>query len=130
MQQDIKLSSGEQKLEWTLLVILFVFLLVIIAGIISQSRGVNYDYLLTPLFFFSGGLFFLLLGFNGLAKKQLVEKWTPDFLSSWIKAITRLIVPGDHDKKNEAWKISLGLVAISTGFICWITAFYDLYKHL
>ena len=130
MQQDAKLDPKEQKLEWILLILWLFFMLLIIVGIINQSRGINYDYLLTPLFFFSGGLFFFLFGFNGLAKKQLVEKWTPYILSAWIKLITRLFVTRDNDKERNAWKITLGTVAVIAVLICWITAFYDLYKHL
>jgi membrane protein CcdC involved in cytochrome C biogenesis len=129
MQQDVKLNPKEQKLGWILLALFLFLMILIIVGITSQSRGVNYDYLLTPLFFFSGGLFFFFFGFNGLAKKQLVEKWAPYIFSAWIKLIARLFVTRANDKERDAWKITLGIVALIIGLICWITAFYDLYKR-
>ena len=130
MQQSIKLNSKEQKLEWTLLALASVFIILIIVGVISQSRGVNYDYILVPAFFFSGGLFFLLFGLNGIAKGQLIEKWSPFVLTAWTKAIMQIFVMKEKGAQTDVWKITLGLAAVLVGLICIATAINDIYKHL
>jgi membrane protein CcdC involved in cytochrome C biogenesis len=130
MQQDVKLKSKEQKLELVLLSLFLFFIVVIIIGIVNQSRGINQDTILTPSFFFSGGIFFILFGFNGIARGQLIEKWTPWVLGSWIKAMTRLFVKQEDDKEKNAWKISLGITALIAGVVCIATGSYDLYRHI
>ena len=119
----------EQRLEWALLALTLLFVSLIVVGVISQSKGVNYDRVLVPAFFFCGGLFFVLFGLNGIAKGQIVEKWTPYVLSAWIKALTQLFSMGNKNADIQAWKVTLGTVALLVGLFCTKTAISDLYKR-
>ena len=129
MQQDLETNSKAEKLEWALLALFSFAMLLVVIGIISQSQGVNRDTLLVPSFFLSGGLFFVLFGTNGLTNGKLVEKWTPYVLRAWIKGITRLFIASSIDREKDAWKLTLGMIALIVGGGCIATGLYDLYKH-
>ena len=126
-QQVIKLNYKERKLEWTLCAVALFFLLLIICGVINQLRGVNYDSVIVPLFFFSGGIFFILFGLNGFSKGRLIAKWTPFVIAAWIKAITKLFIKRNND--NYTWKISLGVLTVCAGLVCVAIAIFDITKH-
>jgi hypothetical protein len=129
IQQDIRLTTKEQQLEWALLVLALLFVLLVIAGIITQAREVRWDNVLIPMFFFCGGLFFVLFGSNGLVKGQLVGKWTPNILRTWMTAITRVFIKRSRDKKGDTWKITFGIASLILGIVCATMAFHDLFSH-
>lgn len=128
MHQDVKLNSKEQKLEWILLALALVFISLIVIGVISQSKGVSFDHILVPAFFFFGGLFFLLFGLNGITKGQLTDKWTPYILSAWTKAIIKVFTLSNKKNQTNDWKITLGIASFLVGIVCTTIAVYHLYK--
>jgi len=112
-----------------LFALFLLFITLIVIGVICQLRGVNYDRILVPAFFFCGGLFFLLFGLNGIAKGQLIEKWTHYVLSAWMKALTKLFTMGSKSSETGTWKVILGIVALLIGLVCTKTAIADVYKR-
>lgn len=119
-KKDFPLTGYEEKLEWILLIIALISFVIIGLGMYYQNSNGNISLTLVPLLFFVFGTFFILLGYNGLKRGNLLPKWMPFFFNSPRAFIENRTV------QDELTVRKFGAINLSLGVLLYILSLLNL----
>ena len=113
MKEYFPLDKDEIKLERMIIFCFTLVILTIAIGLCTQWQGrYNFDRFLIPICIFSGGCFYLLNGYNGVTKGNLVVKYTPVGIPFLIQYLFRKAASFPAEKARLVTARLLGIVCL------------------
>lgn len=118
-KQYFPLDKDERMQERLMLSLAGLFIFNIILGVYTQSRGLySYDAILIPFSMFFGGFFYVINGWNGFGKGNLVLKYVPFYLPLLMQFILKKWFSLSPEKARKAAVRSFGILSLLAGTFC------------
>lgn len=122
MKRYFVLDKKEKKQEWLLIILALVFFSTIGIGVYCQSHNINYNNVLIPTFCFSFGCFFLLNGYNGVTKGNLILKYAPAGIPFFLQYLFIKTASFSAHKARAATARMLGILSLLIAGACFLYA--------